>query len=561
MSFPLAYIELQVPNSVYEVAESQLDRNCLTSYYKLDTYLWTGSVNLGYTFEVEAKIKSGQVLNMSCDCNEYTHGVPCSHITTLLIQLRRDLSQDKSAPKKPKVTRSPKIKISQLLEDTSKDELMVFVQQYARKNKSFANELKVFLSSSMADLTDTTYYSSLILSAMRINRKKDNTISVKGASHIKTIVEELWLQSQDKIAAKKYTEAAAILKAMSLQLPIIVDKVIDKTYFSQLFSDAIIGFNTFPKNLVSPELASDIFIFLNQELPINTIINNQLGKVYFESLLEMADTQEKKNELKKTVNEAKQLASNLSKKNQVTLILIELKLAAAEGNTEKSAELIQKHLTQADILLHVIREAESDKNWMQVRKFAEIGMKQKFNPNINKILLQSLYQEALISKSASRTKKYAEELFLITYELQYLSKLLDNCAKKDIEKTLRKLILKLEDMPFHVSKKEAIAEIFLQLEDIESLIAYIQKIKSLDLLHIVSERLIHTHKKEITQLYIELIKDFLAFHLGPVPILKVRKTLLHLRKLGAHKMVHQITDSVALEFSERSALLEELEIL
>ncbi len=561
MSFPLAYIELQVPNSVYEIAERQLERNCLTSYYKLDTYLWTGSVYLGYTFEVEAKIKAGQVINMSCDCNEYENGVPCSHITTLLIQLRRDLTEDKTAPVKPKDTRSSKIKISKLLEDSSKDELMLFVQQYARKNKSFDNELKVFLSSSLSDLTDTSYYSSLILSAMRINRKKDNTISVKGASHIKTITEELWLQSQDKIAAKKYTEAAAILKAMSLQLPIIVDKVIEKTYFTKLFSDTIVGFNTFPKKLVSPELASDIFLFLNKELPINTIISNQLGKVYFDSLLEMADTQEKKDQLKVTVNDAKRLASNLSKSNYITLILIELKIANAEGNKERSDELIQKHLTQPDILLHLIREAEQEKNWTQVRKFAEIGVKQKFNPNINTTLYLSLYKEAIISKSTSRIKKYAEQLFLKTYELQYLSKLLENCAKKDTEQTLRALIIRLEDMPFHMSKKEAIAEIYLQLDDTPSLIAYIQKIKSLDLLQIVSERLIATHKKEITKLYIYLIKDFLAFHLGPVPILKVRKTLLYLRKLGAHDMVHKITDSLALEFSERSALLEELEIL
>jgi len=559
MSFPLAYIELQVPNSVYEIAERQLDRKCLTSYYKLDTYLWTGSVHLGYTFEVEAKIKAGQVLNMSCDCNEYANGAPCSHITTLLIQLRRDLTEDKSAPAKP--TDNRKIKISKLLEDTNKDELMLFVQQYARKNKSFANELKVFLSSSMSDLTDTSYYSSLILSAMRINRRKDNKISVKGASHIKTIIEELWLQSQDKIAAKKYTEAAAILKAMSLQLPIIVDKVIDKTYFSELFSNTIVAFNTFPKKLVSPELAMDIFQFLNQELPINTIISNHLGKVYFDSLLEMADTQEKKEALKITLKNARRLASSLSKTNYITLILIELRIANAEGNKEKSEALIHKHLTQPDILLHLIREAEHEKNWPQVRKFAEIGIKQKFNPNINKSLYQSLYQEALISKSTNRTKKYAEQLFLKTYELQYLSKLMDSCTDKDVEKTLRALIDKLEDLPFHINKKEAIAEIYLQLDDTEALLAYIQKIKSLDLLQIVSERLMPRHKKEITNLYIVLIKDFLAFHLGPVPILKVRKTLLHLRKLGAHDMVHKITDSLALEFSERSALLEELEIL
>jgi len=559
MSFPLAYIELQVPNSVYEIAERQLDRKCLTSYYKLDTYLWTGSVHLGYTFEVEAKIKAGQVLNMSCDCNEYANGAPCSHITTLLIQLRRDLTEDKSAPAKP--TDNRKIKISKLLEDTNKDELMLFVQQYARKNKSFANELKVFLSSSMSDLTDTSYYSSLILSAMRINRRKDNKISVKGASHIKTIIEELWLQSQDKIAAKKYTEAAAILKAMSLQLPIIVDKVIDKTYFSELFSNTIMAFNTFPKKLVSPELAMDTFQFLNQELPINTIISNHLGKVYFDSLLEMADTQEKKEALKITLKNARRLASSLSKTNYITLILIELRIANAEGNKEKSEALIHKHLTQPDILLHLIREAEHEKNWPQVRKFAEIGIKQKFNPNINKSLYQSLYQEALISKSTNRTKKYAEQLFLKTYEIQYLSKLMDSCTDKDVEKTLRALIDKLEDLPLHINKKEAIAEIYLQLDDTEALLAYIQKIKSLDLLQIVSERLMPRHKKEITNLYIVLIKDFLAFHLGPVPILKVRKTLLHLRKLGAHDMVHKITDSLALEFSERSALLEELEIL
>ncbi len=561
MGFQLAYIELQVSNEIYEIAERQLERNCLTSYYKADNSLWTGTINLGSNFEVEVKVKGGNVINFSCDCNDYTIKSPCVHITTLLIQLRRDLNQNIEAPKKAKETQAQKIKISKLLESVEKEDLSIFIQQYARKNKGFANELKAFLSSSMSDIIETSYYSQLIFSAMRINRKKDNTISIKGASHIKTITEELWLQSQDKIAAKKYTEATAILKALALQLPIIIDKVSDIIFFSKLFSDTIISFNSFPKNLISPELTIEIFTFLNEELPLNTIVTNQLGKVYFDTLLEMADTKEKREQLKTTLRNAKRQASKWSKKNYIRLILIELKLATEEGNKEQAEKLINNHLSHPDILFHVIQEAEQEGDWLQVRKFAKIGIKQKLNPSLNKVLYQYLYQEALTNKSKTRILKYAELLFLHTYELQYLAKMLENVAEKDLQLTLRKVLIKMHSTPFHIRKKEAIAEIYLQLDDQDALFEYIERIKSLDLLQFVSERLIDTRKSKITELYISLIKDYLAYHLGPIPILKVRKTLLHLRKMGAHNMVHKITDALALEFSERSALLEELEIL
>jgi len=562
MSFQLAYIELQVANSIYEIAEKHLENNCLISYFKSENNLWTGTVKTSQNYEVEAKLKGGLVNNITCDCNDYTKDKPCVHITTLLIQLRRDLlNAEQATPTKTVSKQKSKVKISPLLEQVSKDDLSTFIIQYSRKNKGFSNELKAFLSSSMSDAMDTSYYSQLLLSAMRLNRKKDNSISVKGASHIKVIIEELWFQSQDKIAAKKYTEATAILKALSLQLPIIIDKILNDSYFIKLFEKVIKAFNSYPQNLVSPELNDDIFTFLNEEVSINNIMNNNLERPFLETILEMANTKEKKNTLSTTLEEAKLNSAKWTKRNNINLILLELKLAQLEDKKDKAEALIQQHLTHADILFHVIDDATKNRNWKQVRKFSEIGLKQNFNLSLNKVLHQHLYKEANIQKDKKRIQKYGELLFLSEYELAYLVKIVESFPEEKRNDYLKKLLPRVLKNPFHTNKKEAVAEIYLQLEQSEELLKYIKEIKSLDLLQLVTERLLPAQKKALNQLYIELISDYLSFHLGPVPVLRIRKILIHLRKLGAHDMVHRITDALAKDFSERSSLLHELEIL
>ncbi len=562
MSFQLAYIELQVANDVYEIAERHLENKRLTSYFKSDNNLWTGSIKTSQVYEVEAKLKGGIVNNITCDCSDYNKDKPCVHITTLLIQLRRDLlNADQASASKAPSKQKAKIKISSLLEKVSKEDLATFIIQYARKNKSFTNELKAFLSASMSDAVDTNYYSQLLLSAMRLNRKKDNSISVKGASHLKVIIEELWLQSQDKIAAKKYTEATSILKALSLQLPIIIDKVLDDTFFSKLFKEVIEAFNSFPQNLVSPELIDDIFTFLNKEVSINSIMNNNLERPYLETMLLMAITKEKKSQLDMTLQEAKLNSSKWSKKNNINLILLELKLAQEEGNKEKAEALIQQHLTHADILFHLIDDAKQNRNWKQVRKFAEIGLTQKYNKSLNTVLHQHLYEEASIKKDHKRLLMYGELLFLSAYELSYLEKIVHTLSESEIDPYLQDLLPRVLASPFHANKKEAVAEIFLQLQQTDELLTYIEEIKSLDLLQAVTPRLLPGKKKAMNHLYILLIKDYLNFHLGPIPVLRVRKILINLRKIGSHDMVHFITDAIAKEFPERSSLLQELEIL
>ena len=145
----------------------------------------------------------------------------------------------------------------------------------------------------------------LIHSAMRLSRKKDNDISAKGAAHVKLIIQELWMQSQDKIAQKKYTDATSILKAICQQLPIIINKVTRKEPFIALYENALNAFNTFPQDLISPELSKDIFLFLTEDLPIQPILENSLEKHYFETLMALANTKDKKVLLKGAIQNIK----------------------------------------------------------------------------------------------------------------------------------------------------------------------------------------------------------------------------------------------------------------
>ena len=562
MSFQLAYIELNINSDVYNVAESYLERGCLTNYFQSESNLWTGLVDTGtQKLEVEIKVKNGLVTNLSCDCENYSLDSPCAHLASLLIQLRRDALQEKQPSDKKPRRESSKIKISHLLNRVEKEELSHFILQYAKKNRTFSNELKAFLSPAMSESADTDYYAQLIQSAMRLSRKKDNDISAKGAAHVKIIIEELWLQSEDKIASKKYTEAAAILKALSTQIPIATDKVSNKEPFIDLFIRTMNAFASLPENLISPELSKEIFLFLNKELPLNPIMDHRLDKPYLETLLQLANTSEKKGVLQTTIQSLKTQSDRWGKNTYVSLILFELMLAQEEGNKEKFDKIVQDHLTHPDILFHALKDAAASKKWNQVKKFAEIGLEQNFNRSLNIVLYQFLYQVALETKHEKNTLKYGQLLYLQTYDNQYLDPLLDKMDSKEQSAYLKNLLKQIEKADFHTLRKEAIADLYLRLDDIDSLIGYIKKIKSLDLLNKVMPLLLNEYSTKLKSLYTYLINDYLSYHLGPVPAQKVKNILITLRRAGAHHIVQHISRQLAAEFPERGALQEELEIL
>lgn len=559
MSFGLAYIELNINSDVYNIAESYLERGCLVSYSKTGANLYIGSVKTDkQNHDVEINIKAGDITNLSCDCENYTMDAPCAHLATLLIQLRRDTLQEI----KPSVKKEQsKVKISHLVNRVDKEELSNFILQYARKNRTFANELKAFLSPVMSESVDSNYYAQLIQSAMRMSRKKDNAISAKGAAHVKIIIEELWLQSEDKIASKKYTEATAILKALSTQIPIAIDKVTKKEPFIDLFIRVLQAFANIPQTLMSPELGDNIFHFLNEDLPMNPIMDNRLDKPYFETLLQLANTSQKKSILKNTIQTLKSQSDKWGKNTYVNLLLFELMIAQEESDKAHFDKIVQDHIRHPDILFHALKVAAESKKWQQVKEFASTGLEQNFGKSLNIVLYQFLYQVAIETKNDKAISEYGQLLYLQTYDNQYLDPQLEKLNKKEQTAFLKNLLSQIEKADFHTMRKEAIADIYLRLDNIDSLIAYIKKIKSLDLLNKVMPLLLKDYSAKLKSLYTFLISDYLSYHLGPVPAQKVKSILLSLRRAGAHNIVQHISGHLIKEFPERGALQEELEIL
>ena len=205
--------------------------------------------------------------------------------------------------------------------------------------------------------------------------------------------------------------------------------------------------------------------------------------------------------------------------------------------------------------------AAESKKWQQVKEFASTGLEQNFGKSLNIVLYQFLYQVAIETKNDKAISEYGQLLYLQTYDNQYLDPQLEKLNKKEQTAFLKNLLSQIEKADFHTMRKEAIADIYLRLDNIDSLIAYIKKIKSLDLLNKVMPLLLKDYSAKLKSLYTFLISDYLSYHLGPVPAQKVKSILLSLRRAGAHNIVQHISGHLIKEFPERGALQEELEIL
>jgi hypothetical protein len=80
----------------------------------------------------------------------------------------------------------------------------------------------------------------------------------------------------------------------------------------------------------------------------------------------------------------------------------------------------------------------------------------------------------------------------------------------------------------------------------------------LDLLENYDVQLIESFRKEVFNLYEDLLDGYLRNHLGRRTSTKIRDIFYHLKKIGAKKLVYKLVKQYRDEYPERHTLMEEL---
>jgi len=146
---------------------------------------------------------------------------------------------------------------------------------------------------------------------------------------------------------------------------------------------------------------------------------------------------------------------------------------------------------------------------------------------------------------------------LKTYQLKYFE-LLKKHHPNDWKNKVEELLTQIQKAPYALAQRDLIASIYSEEGLYDKLISYIKQLQSLDILQRFDNQLIKYDTEIIFELYDELLSEYLKHHIGRKSAMRVRDKLIHLRNIGANKLVKKLVQKFRATYPERHTLMEEL---
>ena len=117
--------------------------NSVSHGKKVDKNLWTFEVQDDQLFEIELFISGNKIKRSSCDCKVFLEHKVCPHIVAALFSYRENNPVKKISKPKPALkTQIKRINLSEILEGTSRDDLVYFLLNQASKDQKLSIALK-----------------------------------------------------------------------------------------------------------------------------------------------------------------------------------------------------------------------------------------------------------------------------------------------------------------------------------------------------------------------------------------------------------------------------------
>ena len=557
MNFPIEYIELYVEDGLIELAENLLAKNSALNLLQVEKNLWSAFIKLDKEYETEVKLVNKKVNRYSCDCETYSKKGICPHIVATLLKLREKITSEKKV--EVKARRKTKLNTNIILSEVSHEDLVKFVKEYAKKNRNFALDLKTKFASQVPGTEHSDVYNQLLTSAITIYKNKDGAVNQRGLKQITQVLEELIKQADDYLALKRYTESYPILQSVLNKVPLLIKYDVDGILL-RIYRKTFALVQEIIKKDVSPQFKKNIFSFLIEDIPIRSVFDNYLETELLTTLLDLSLLISETNSLYASLEDWKTNLP-LNKSNLVNILVLNIKLLEKENKHKEAQQLIDDNLSEPSILFIALAEAKKQGDWNKINQIALSSLKKVNNIEHRSLIHDVLFDAACELKHKKDIQKYGTLRFLEAYDFKFIDSVIEGKSEAYIKELYLDLIEQLQAQTYSKSKRNSIAEIYFRLGDIKALFAYIEKLGSLELIQIFDQRLLPKKKRQVYPLYKKLVLNYLNNHLGRIPAQKIASLIQHLKSIGAHDLVYDLTSLLKDEYSERHSLMDEISFL
>lgn len=565
MEIQLDRFEEQIDEVILQRGLNYFRKGYVTDVEEIGYGDYEATVNGREIYTVHLHIEKGIVTEYDCDC-PYDQGPVCKHIVAVLFYLQQDvlhLEEDLPTKKTTKKAKKPSEmeQVDKILHLLPHEELKAFVRDYCKKNKQVRGQ---FLFSHM-DLCveQKELYSQQIQALIKSYSDRYGFIEYRDAANLGRSVCGLLDEAADWPQRGKTAQAIYLAEATIEKMADVINSTDDSSgeiggcisTATQMLADIA------ESGLASP-LREELFQWAIKQSQSKTL---QGWDWHFEVIriaIDLIQSPQEKEQLLRILGEIQSYDENSWNYQQI--LNLRLQIIRKTENEEAAIRFMEANLSNSTFRKLLIEKALSEKNYPQVEKLANEGIKQdeKSKPGLAadwKNYLLTMYLQTGDKEQIIRLARY----FLLQYysrhqPRQYYYDLLKSLIPEEQWAAYVDGIIAEICQESKYGAFQPVAEIYIWEKQWDKLLAWIRQYPDFYRIEQTEPYLKEMYPQELAALYRDTILKYLESNTGREHYQKCCQYIRRMIKLGARPMATELITQLQTQYRNRRALLEEL---
>lgn len=565
MEIQLDRFEEQIDEVILQRGLNYFRKGYVTDVEEIGYGDYEATVEGSDLYTVHLHIEKGIVTEYDCDC-PYDQGPVCKHIVAVLFYLQQDvlhLEEDHPTKKTTKKAKKPSEmeQVDKILHLLPHEELKAFVRDYCKKDKQVRGQ---FLFSYM-DLCveQKELYSQQIQALIKSYSGRYGFIEYRDAANLGRSVCGLLDEAADWPQRGKTAQAIYLAEAT-------IEKMADDINNTDDSSGEIGGCISTATQMLADLAESGLASPFREEL-YQWAIKQSKSKTlqgwdwHFEVIriaIDLIQSPQEKEQLLSILGEIQSYDEDDWNYRQI--LNLRLQIIRKTENEEAAIHFMEANLSNPTFRKLLIEKALSEKNYPQVEKLANEGIKQdeKSKPGLAadwKNYLLTMYLQTGDKEQIIRLARY----FLLQYysrhqPRQYYYDLLKSLISEEQWAAYVDGIIAEICQENKYGAFQPVAEIYIREKQWDKLLAWIRQYPVFYHIEQTEPYLKEMYPQELAALYRDTILKYLESNTGREHYQKCCQYIRRMIKLGARPMATELITQLQTQYRNRRALLEEL---
>lgn len=565
MEIQLDRFEEQIDEVILQRGLNYFRKGYVTDVEEIGYGDYEATVEGSDLYTVHLHIEKGIVTEYDCDC-PYDQGPVCKHIAAVLFYLQQDmlyLEEDFPTKKTTKKAKKPSEmeQVDKILHLLPHEELKAFVRDYCKKDKQVRGQ---FLFSYM-DLCvgQKELYAQQIQALIKSYSDRYGFIEYRDAANLGRSVCGLLDEAADWPQRGKTTQAIYLAEATIEKMADVINNTDDSSgeiggcisTATQMLADLA------ESGLASP-FREELYQWAIKQSKSKTL---QGWDWHFEVIriaIDLIQSPQEKEQLLRILEKIQTCDENSWNYQQI--LNLRLQIIRKTENEEAAIRFMEANLSNPTFRKLLIEKALSEKNYPQVEKLANEGIKQdeKSKPGLAadwKNYLLTMYLQTGDKEQIIRLAQYFLLQYYSRYQpRQYYYDLLKSLISEEQWAAYVDGIIAEICQENKYGAFQPVAEIYIWEKQWDKLLAWIRQYPDFYHIEQTEPYLKEMYPQELAALYQDTILKYLERNVGREHYQKCCQYIRRMIKLDARPMATELITQLQTQYRNRRALLEEL---